>query len=486
MKGVDIVLVKPGSQKQLYGELSDFKLTGIEPPLWGALLAAWLRKNGYSVALFDAEVEDWSYERTAREIRAAKPMLAAITVSGTNPSASTMNMPGAGAILDHLKRIAPEIKTILMGLHPSALPERTLLEEPVDFVCQGEGIYTLPPLLDCLKAKRHDYSIGGLWYRKNGRAISSPRAPLVEDLDALPMPAWDLLPMERYRAHNWHCFDNIHKRRPYAVVYTSLGCPFRCTFCCINAIFGKPGIRYRSSDLVIEEIDYLVKNYGIRNIKIIDEMFVLDKSRVARLCDLLIARGYDLNIWAYARTDTVDLAILRKMRDAGIRWVCYGFESGNQDVLRGVNKPQEGMREAVDWTYEAGINIIANFMFGLPDDNYASMQDTLNMAKEINAEYANFYCAMAQPGSQLYEEALRQGWPLPEGWQVYSQYGYETLPLPTKTLAGPEVLRFRDRAFNEYFSDPRYLEKIRSKFGEEVEAAILEMLKTKLKRKYVS
>ena len=486
MSSVDIVLVKPGSQKQLYGELSAFNLTAIEPPMWAALLAAYMREHGYSVVLYDAEVENWSYEVTAQKIKDANPTLAVISVSGTNPSASTMNMTGAGIILTHLKEIAPETKTLLAGLHPSALPERTLMEETVDFVCEGEGIYTLPKLVDALKAKKDDFPIEGLWYKKDGKAVSNPRAPLVKDLDQLPMPAWDILPMEKYRAHNWHCFGNINNRQPYVAIYTSLGCPFRCSFCCINALFGKPGIRYRSPDIVIEEIDFLVKNHNMRNIKILDEMFVLKESHVVHLCDLIIERGYDLNMWAYARVNTVNETMLRKMKQAGINWVAYGFESGNKKVLKGVTKGYniDMVESVVKMTYDAGLYIGANFIFGLPDDDYDSMRETLDLAIEINAEWGNFYSTMAFPGSQLYQQAIKEGWPLPETWQGYSQYAYETLPLPTKYLSGPEVLKFRDGAFKEYFSKPQYLEKIRRKFGQETVAYILDMLKNELKRKY--
>ena len=203
MPDVDLVLVKPGSQKQLYGELSAFNLTAIEPPLWGALLASYLRQLGYRVVLIDAEVENLSYQQTAERIKEASPWLAAIVVSGTNPSASTMNMTGISTILAHLKEISPETRTLLMGLHPSALPGRTLKEEKVDFVCQGEGFLTLPKLLEAVKVGNPKWSIEGLWYRENGGIVSNPRPAPFSDLNALPMPAWDLLPMEKYRAHNW-------------------------------------------------------------------------------------------------------------------------------------------------------------------------------------------------------------------------------------------------------------------------------------------
>src|SRR4030042_2147394 len=338
MKQVDIVLVKPGSQKQLYGELSDFQLTAVEPPLWGAIMAGFLRDKGYSIVLYDAEVEDWDYEQTAKEIREVNPLLACIVVSGTNPSASTMNMNGVAEIVSSLHELNPAIKTMLMGLHPSALPERTIIEEPVDFLCQGEGFITIKKLLDALKNKVEDFPIEGLWYKNNGKVVSNPPPPLVKDLDTIPQPAWDMLPMTKYRAHNWHCFDSINNRQPYAILYTSLGCPFHCSFCCINALFGKNMIRYRGADKVMEDFDFLVNTYGIRNIKIIDEMFALNEKRIVELCDKIIERKYDLNIWAYARVNTVTEKMLAKMKEAGINWLAYGFESGSKRVIEDITK----------------------------------------------------------------------------------------------------------------------------------------------------
>lgn len=486
MDSPDIIFIKPGSQKKLYGELSAFSITAIEPPLWAALLAAHVRSKGFSTDLFDAEYENRSPEETAGIIGSAAPMVAAIVVSGTNPSASTMNMTGAGAIINHLKKLFPEIKTLLMGLHPSALPERTMLEENADFVCEGEGFNTLPQLLDALKENREDFPIAGLWYKKDGHIISNPRAQLFKDLDALPMPAWDLLPMDNYRAHNWHCFEDINARQPYAVIYTSLGCPFKCSFCCVNSFFGKSGIRFRSPEKVIEEIDYLVKCYGIRNIKILDEMFALKETHVSRLCDLIVERGYDLNIWAYARVSTITETMLLKMREAGIKWIAYGFESGSDKVLKGVTKgyTSDMADEVVRMTNNAGLYICANFIFGLPDDDHDSMQRTLDRALDINAEWANFYSAMAYPGSMLYRDAVKNGLPLPETWQGYSQYGYETLPLPTKYLSSSQVLRFRDHAFDVYFSNPAYLDKIGTKFENDTVRHIREISSFKLARKY--
>ena len=486
MSRVDVVLIKPASTKRIYGELSGFNLTAIEPSLWAAILAGYFRKHGYSVELYDEEIQNCSHEETAQYVKEVNPHLAVVLVSGTNPSASTMNMTGASEIITAVKQFGPEIKTMLAGLHPSALPEQTVKEGVADFVCQGEGFYTIPKLIDVLKNDGDNYEIDGLWYLEDGHVVSNPRPEMIQNLDEIPQPAWDMLPMEKYRAHNWHCFDDINRRSPYAVIYTSLGCPFNCSFCCINALFGKHTIRYRSTDSVVEEIDFLVNNYGIRNIKIMDEMFAMNERRVVELCDKIIERKYDLNMWAYARVNTVTEPMLAKMKEAGINWLAYGFESGSKKVIEDVTKgyKTDQVMDVVKMSYDLGFYICANYIFGLPEDDYDSMNETLELMFDINAEYANIYSAMAYPGSQLYDMAIENKWKLPDTWHGYSQFGYESQPLPTKYLSGSQVLAFRDYAFDAYHKSPRYLDMMGRKFGDETVAHIKEMTKHKLKRKY--
>lgn len=482
---LDLLLINPGSRSQVYGKLAS-TLAGIEPPIWAGLIAGEVRRQGFSVKLIDAEAENWDPEYTAEKIAEENPVLVDIEVLGANPSASsTPKMTAAGEVARALKKKVPGIKIIFSGLHPSALPEKTLKEEAGDFVCQGEGFYTIPMLLKALKTKGSFAEIPGLWYIENGKTKCRPTAPLVNP-DDLPMVAWDLLPMDKYRAHNWHCFDDIEKRQPYAVIYTSLGCPFNCSYCNIHALYdGKPGIRFRSPEKVVGEIDYLVKNYKVRNIKFLDELFALKEDRVVRICDLIIQGGYDLNIWAYARVDTVNERMLKKMRQAGIRWAAYGFESAVAGVRQGVAKrfAQDVVAKAVEMTHAANIYINGNFIFGLPDDNLETMQQNLKTAMELNLEYVNFYAATAYPGSQLYVEAIEKAIALPKEWHAFSQYSEEFLPLPTKYLSAAEVLRFRDRAFKEYFSNPKYKEMVKRKFGPKVAEHIEGMLKHDIHRK---
>jgi len=496
---LDLLLINPGNRSQVFQSLAA-DLAAIEPPVWAGLIATFIRARGFAVQIVDAEAEGLSFDETACRVIDMEPTLTAVIVYGHQPSASTQNMPAAGVLCKMLKELAPNLKTILVGGHVAALPERTLLEECVDFTCDGEGPHTILQLLHALTNKETDLGkVGGLLYRNGGQIARSGPAPLVKDLDTeMPGIAWDLLPMQNYRAHNWHCFGDL-VRQPYASLYTTLGCPFRCSFCCIQSPFKtgeslmglKPttnSYRMWKPKTIVAEIDRLVTEYGVRNIKIADELFVLNPKHVNDLCDLLIERDYNLNIWAYARVDTVKEAMVEKLKRAGVSWLAFGIEAASERVRDDVEKgfDQNDIAKTVGKVGAAGINVIGNFIFGLPEDSHSSMQATLDLALELNCEFANFYVAMAYPGAQLYNDALRKGWPLPDTWNGYSQHAVDTLPLPTKYLSAADVLRFRDEAFQLYFKNPNYLAMISRKFGPETATHIGEMASHKLERQYVS
>lgn len=498
-KSVDLVLVHPGNRKKIYQNLGE-TLSGIEPPVWAAMMATYVRRQGHSVMIVDPEAENLSPEETAKRVIEIDPILAAIVVYGHQPSASSQNMTVAGEICTSLKKEAPSLKTAMIGGHVAALPKRTLEEENVDFVSHGEGPVTVLELLEALKAGEGNLSkVRGLMYMENGRVATTTAAPNLQALEEeIPELAWDLLPMEDYRAHNWHCFGDL-KRQPYAAIYTTLGCPYHCTFCCIQAPF-KAGeqmlgftqnvntYRFWSPESVVNQIGTLVENYGVRNLRILDEMFVLNTRHVNSICDQIIERGYDMNIWAYARVDTIRSdEIIDKMKAAGINWLCFGIESASEHVRDDVDKSysQDKIYEVIDRVRSSGINVIANFIFGLPEDDLNAMQSTLSMALELNCEFANFYSAMAYPGSQLYDLAVSKDWPLPENWSGFSQHSVDTLPLPTNYLTGPEVLAFRDKAWQKYFANPDYLSMVERKFGVATVKHIKEMASHTLVRQHV-
>lgn len=490
---VDLLLVNAPGKQLVYQSLAN-DLAAYEPPIWAGFIGTFIRNRGFSVAILDAEAEQLDYQATVSRIVDANPLLTVFVVYGQQPSASTQCMPATGQIAKMLRDQSPGQKTMFLGTHPSALPKRTLVEEATTFVCQGEGPYTILDTLKVLKEGSDDFSrVGGLWYFVDGQPHSNPACANIKDLDGeLQGMAWDLLPMDKYKAHNWHCWDHINERQPYASLYTSLGCPYKCSFCCINAPFGGSGIRYFSPQTIIKEIDTLVNVYGVKNIKFADEMFVLKESHVLGIADLIIERGYDLNIWAYARVDTIKDAFLEKMKKAGFNWLGLGIESGSKFVRDGVSKGRFGdadISKIVRKVQEHGISVCANYIFGLPDDTFTSMKETLSLALELNTEWANFYSAMAYPGSFLHQNAIAKGTMLPEseggpGWIGYSQHAFETLPLPTDVLSSGEVLAFRDKAFDIYFKNPNYISMMKRKYGQDVIDHITFMLSHKLTRKF--
>lgn len=482
----DILLINPGSKKRVFQGLGS-ELAAVEPPFWIAVIASYLRGKGFNVSVIDSNAENYSPGETAEIVKQHNPLLAAVIVYGSQPSASTQNMPSSGEICKAIKE-STDIKVAIGGLHPSALPERTLKEEAVDFVIDGEGIFTIEDLLQNLKNDSISYNeIKGLWWLcEENKIIHTERYPIIDSLDNfLPQPAWDLLPMEKYRAHNWHCFDDIDNRKPYGVIYTSLGCPYNCTFCCINAPFGKHTIRYHSCEKVLRDIETLVHEYNVKNIKIADELFILNKNHYESILEGIIERNLDLNMWAYARVDTIDFKLLPKLKKAGINWLALGIESANRNVSRGVSKQTENIDipGVISAIQDSGIYVIGNYIFGLPEDNFESMNETLALSMELNCEFANFYCTMAYPGSELYNTAVKNNQELPDSWNGYSQHSYDTKPLASKYLSAKEILKFRDDAYIKYFTNTKYLGMITEKFGIKVAKHLKEMTKIKLKRK---
>ncbi len=479
---IDLLIVNPGGSHGIYGPLGD-ELTAIEPPMWCRILAAHARRNGYSVQILDAEALGYGGELAAEvAVTTMKSQLVCVAVYGHQPSASTQQMWGAREFCREFNKKS-ETPIIMVGGHPSALPARTAQEEIVDYVGYGEGPTTV---CDLLAGNPEDVIPGLLWWDDDKHLHHNSPAHLL-DIDDLHGDCWDLLPMERYRAHNWQCFGDLNKRQPYASIFTSLGCPYKCSFCCINAPFDSNRYRMRNPLHVVQEVKDLYHGYGIETFKITDEMFVLNEKHYTAICNGIKAAGLGdkINIWAYARVDTVKPHTLAILREGGIRWLALGIESGSKFVRDGAMKKlrTSDIVGTVKAIQKAGINVIGNFMFGLPDDNMPSMRMTLDLAIKCMPDFANFYSTMAYPGSALYTQAVKENWKLPESWRGYSQHNGDCRPLDTLHITGREVLAFRDHAFRSFFMNPKYLEHVRIKFGEDTEDHIPKMLRYSIKRK---
>jgi radical SAM superfamily enzyme YgiQ (UPF0313 family) len=246
-----------------------------------------------------------------------------------------------------------------------------------------------------------------------------------------------------------------------------------------------PKMRFWSPGFIIQEFDKLAA-LGVPTIRIADEMFFLNKNYYEPLLTSLVDRGYPLRLWSYSRIDTVRPKYLELFHRAGMQWLALGVEAANQTIRREVSKgtfAEVNIRQVCQQIRQSGINVISNYIFGFPDDTHETLQQTLDLALELNTEMANMYPCQALPGSPLYWTARQNEWPLPDSYSGYGFLSYDCQPLPTKHLAAAEVLKFRDEAWQKYFTHPNYLALVERKFGAAQRHNVEAMAKIKLRRK---
>ena len=507
MNKLDVLFISPGNAASIYQNLYEI-YSAIEPPTWALLLAESCRSVGYSVDLIDINAEQISNDIVIERIQRLNPRLICFVVYGQNVNAGTVNMSGAVYTSNYIKASGITTPIAFVGSHVQALPIKCLEDEPsIDIGFTNEGVYALRNLLSTnINLDKLD-DIRGIVWRKNGKVVLNVAEKIVPnsrmDID-LPGYAWDLLPyketpLDLYRSPMWHAEYKFENRSPYAAIQTSLGCQFACEFCMINILnrndedeIGVAGnystMRHWSPEFIIKQFDKLAE-MGVYTIKITDEMFLLNKKYYVPLCELLSTRQYasKLRMWAYSRIDTVrNPETLKLIRNAGIRWLALGIESAEKTIRLEVSKGRfedVDIHKVIQQIHDADIEVMANYIFGLPGDTMESMRKTLELSKELCTLGWNAYAAMALPGSQLYKDAISKGIELPKTYEAYSFHGYETLPLPTDTLSAAEILKFRDDAYVEYHSHEPFLAKLKNKFGQFASDNITEMLKVKLNRK---
>jgi len=505
---IDCCFLIPNNAKKSYQKLSE-TYSAIEPPTWALLLAQSIRSAGFNPSIIDANAENLDEKDILNRLKEISPKLICLVVYGQNVNAGTTNMSGATNISRFLKKNDPNLPISFIGSHVQALPVETLKKEKsIDFVFTNEGVYALRNILKLNSFESNLLkSIKGIAYRDKGNIILNLSEEVVPtnkmDFD-LPGYAWDLLPfknkpLDLYRAPMWHAEYDFNKRTPYASLQTSLGCMFKCNFCMINLInrndsneigvaSNYSNMRFWSPDFIIKEFDKLI-SMGVKTIRIVDEMFLLNPKYYVPLCEKLAERNKDdsLRIWSYSRIDTVKRPeILNLVRKAGIKWLALGIESGDKAIRLEVSKGKfedVDVKKVISKVHDADINVMANYIYGLPGDTKETIKKTYDLSLDLCTTGWNTYAAMALPGSQLYKDAIEKNYELPKTYEGYSFHSYETLPLPTETLSSAEVIKLRDDNFIKYHSHKPFLKKIEKKFGKIAADNILEMTKIKLKRK---
>jgi len=406
-----------------------------------AYLAAVLEQHGYKVEILDAPAFQLTYEKIPTEVERRKPDIVGVT-------ATTAVAPSALKTAQMVKDAVPEALVVMGGPHITFLPEETMKAEPsIQIGVIGEGEYTLLDLVKTWEKNGNLKEVKGVIYRENGSLKYTEPRPLIENLDELPFPARHLLPMERYKVFGKH--------EILGLIFTSRGCPFNCTFCSSSLIFGKK-FRARSPKNVVDEVEEFVEQYKSNHIEFVDDLFIFDKKRVKEICRELKERGLDVLWVCSARVDTVDGEIFKVIRDAGCIMVYLGVESGVQRVLnlmrKGI-KVEQSVR-AVKLAKEAGLQVVASFVLGIPGETWEEAMETIRFAKKLDPDFVQFSLATPFPGTELYRVAKEEGLLLTEDWTKYTVL---KPVMQTEELSEERLRKLIKKAYFDFYLQPHVI-----------------------------
>ena len=418
-----------------------------QPPLGLALIAAVLESENYQVTLLDANALKLQPEDVA-------PYISNADVIGLTAMTPTIN--SALAIARHLKKTYPHLPIILGGAHATLLPEETLGIAPeIDIIVRGEGEQTIIDLLPALEYKKSLDNIPGISYRKDGEVVSNPVRSENIDLDSLPFLAYHLLPWPRYRPHPPH-----GRVFPFAVIITSRGCPYNCSYCS-KPIFGNK-FRGQSPERVIEEVAYYKRKFGIKELAFYDDVFTLNKKRAFAIADGIMKRGLKVLWTCETRVNLVDKELLRHIRQAGCYSIAYGIESGSQEILNTLDKDISlaQVEEAIHLSQEVGLQTIGYFMIGSPGETPETIRQTIQFAKKLKLDFAQFAVTTPFPGTKLYNlySGGRKNDNIPWESFVYAGSGGDMAPVFESSLLNKDDIRYwTRRAYREFYLRPSHI-----------------------------
>ena len=339
-------------------------------------------------------------------------------------------------------------KTVLVGPHITALSEQTMEVYPsLDFGILGEVEETIVELVDAVDHNKDLSCVKGLTYRDNGEIKNTGNREFISDLNSLPIPLHELLPLEKYKAP--------YIGGPYTFVLHSRGCPNACYFCRQNVMW-KSVCRLRNGESIAEEFKYLAK-LGIKKVMFHSDTFTQDRDNVLEICDCLSRANTGIQWICNGRVDLVDRQILAAMKQAGCIMVNYGIESGVQKLLddsnKGKNATIANARKAVGMTKAAGIQVWAYFIIGLPGETGDTIKQTRRFARELSADLVNFSVATPYPGTPFYKTAEKNGWLKNIEWEDFDQNYSAVISYPE--LSDKEIMRGIKKCYMAWYLTPR-------------------------------
>jgi len=404
-KRLKIALIRPKLNFLDYGSTV--------PPLGLAGIAACIPKK-HKVIILDQPTMNTSRKELAEFFRKEKPDI--VGFSGMTPE-----IVESAEEAEIARKELPKAKIVIGGQHSTVLPIETLKEFKVfDIAISGEGEEVFPKIVDAL-SKGKQLNFAGVAFRKGKGIKFSGMAPEIQDLDRLPLPAYALLPMEKYTYNQIGISD-----RKYFAIMSSRGCPYQCTFCS-HAVFSKK-VRFRSAENVLKEIDTLYNDYGVRAVGFLDDTFNINKQRLKEVCGGLIERKYDL-VWACtARVNTIDEESIGWMKKAGCIKISFGVESGDPEMLERIKKgiTLEQIEKAFKLAHRQKILTLAYMMINLPGETRKSIEASKKFIKKVSPDYIAVAILCPLPGSEIFSEHKKT---LPKEWTRYQMTPFETLPV---------------------------------------------------------
>ncbi len=444
MTGV-LLINPPTPQKGRYiiRDLNRSGRTSKEKIIWPqtslAYLAAMLPKK-VSVKIIDCIAEDMGWEELKDVVKREKPKLVGAHVI-TSTAHNDLKTFGV------VKRLNKRIKTVTFGPHSTELVKETFGEcGGLDYIIRGEPELTFEALVKRIFGKRVFLSsIDGLAYRTGGKIRINKDRKFIKDLDTLPLPRHDLLPIEKY------LFPFMSGG--FTFVIGSRGCPFPCTFC-RQPIMWKGQVRSRSPESLIKEIR-LLKKLGIKEFLFSTDTFTVDKGIVMKFCDLMIKEGLSDIRWACnSRVDTIDREMAEAMKEAGCWMVALGLESGSDKILKLAKKSAtvKQNKEAVKMLDDVGIKVYGYFIIGLLGETKKTIRQTVELAKELPVTFAIFHVASPYPGTVFYKQVKEKGFLTDEGWESSDQGNLSPVDYPG--LSGDEIMVGIKSAYREFYLRP--------------------------------